>query len=319
MLKHDEILQDCKNKFDKPIPNNEHKIPNIVHYTFCTLINLPLYIAATILQNKTICKHCKFIFYDDIDCEKFIKEHFTDIVYTAYLKINPSYGAMRADFFRYCVLYAIGGIYIVIKSAIKFPLFKIIQPNDTCLLDYPRTNLEPWRTKRPAFEQWLLIFAPHHPYLLSMINQMVKYIHNSYIPQFAYGTKLTKKGQILHITGPDAFTQAIFAYLQANPTKLHRTIDYQKYFSLNIDVFDYTAMYTINNKQHYSLITEPLYITIKDVCLIEEERLAQEAVLVAIQSEEERVANEAKCAEEERLAEEVALTKKAILMTAEAV
>jgi len=78
-------------------------------------------------------------------------------------------------------------------------------------------------------------------------------------------------------------------------------------------------MYTINNKQHYSLITEPLYITIKDVCLIEEERLAQEAVLVAIQSEEERVANEAKCAEEERLAEEVALTKKAILMTAEAV
>jgi mannosyltransferase OCH1-like enzyme len=237
---------------------NGYKIPNIIHQTFCSKI-LPLEIANNIKLNKQVCKKCQFIFYDDLDCELLIKNNFNDEIYNTYKKINPSYGAMRADFFRYCVLYLYGGIYLDIKSKINYPIFKIINKNDICILDIPRSHLEPWRTNSPTYEQWLLIFSPRHPYLLSIINQMYKDINNKYIPEIINGVPLSTKGKILHITGPDAFTRAVNNFIQNNNKILHRNIDYNKFFSLNTGV-NYINMYNINNKKHYSEIREPLFI-----------------------------------------------------------
>ena len=172
--------------------NNGYKIPNVIHFTFCNK-NLPIEILRVIEHNKKICSNCNFIFYDDSDCEKLIKNNFHDKIYNAYMKINPTYGAMRADFFRYCVLYLYGGIYIDIKSKITYPIFKIINKNDICILDIPRTNLEPWRENLPTYEQWLLIFAPRHPYLLSVINLLIKHINEKYIPEKINGICLNKK------------------------------------------------------------------------------------------------------------------------------
>ena len=154
--------------------NNGFKIPNVIHYTFCTT-KLPLEIINVINHNKKICKNCIFRFYDDNDCDEIIKNNFHDEIYNAYKKINPAYGAMRADFFRYCILYLYGGIYLDIKSKIKIPIFSIIQKDDICILDLPRNNAEPWRLNKPTYEQWLLIFSPRHPYLLSTINLICNY------------------------------------------------------------------------------------------------------------------------------------------------
>ena len=38
------------------------------------------------------------------------------------MMFNNCYGAMKAYFFRYCVLYKIGGVYLDIKSKIKVSL-----------------------------------------------------------------------------------------------------------------------------------------------------------------------------------------------------
>jgi mannosyltransferase OCH1-like enzyme len=237
---------------------NGYKIPNIIHQTFCSKI-LPLEIANVIKQNKQVCKNCKFIFYDDEDCELLIKNNFNDEIYNTYKKINPCYGAMRADFFRYCVLYLYGGIYLDIKSKITYPLFTLIKKDDLCILDIPRRNLEPWRTNCPTYEQWLLIFAPRHPYLLSMINQMYQYINNKYIPDKIKNLPLSTKGKILHITGPDAFTKAINNFINNNDKTLHRNIDYNHFSDLNCKI-NYKKMYEINNKNHYSEVNEPLFI-----------------------------------------------------------
>jgi mannosyltransferase OCH1-like enzyme len=247
---HDKLLESESIK-------NGYKIPNIIHQTFCSKI-LPLEIANVIKENKKICKNCKFIFYDDEDCELLIKNNFNDEIYNTYKKINPSYGAMRADFFRYCVLYLYGGIYLDIKSKINYALFKIINKDDICILDIPRTNLEPWRTNSPTYEQWLLIFAPRHPYLLSVINQIYRYVNEKYIPSSVDGIPLSTKGKILNITGPDSFTKAINTFIHNNKV-LHRNIDYDNFFSLNF-VIDYKKMYKINNKKHYSELNEPLFI-----------------------------------------------------------
>lgn len=234
-----------------------YKIPNIIHQTFINR-SLPPEIAKIILHNKKVCSQCKFIFYDDNECDIFIKNNFENKVYDAYKKINDVYGAMKADFFRYCVLYKLGGIYLDIKSVIKVPLFTIIRKNDICILDRLRNDKEPFRLFSPTYEQWLLIFAPNHPYLLEMINLMVHYIEIKYIPRLT-NYKLDTKGKILHITGPDAFTKAINHWIKKNGKILHRSINYDRYFELNVLGDNYKKMYGKYNKKHYSQYNEPLY------------------------------------------------------------
>jgi mannosyltransferase OCH1-like enzyme len=235
----------------------KYKIPNIIHQTFIDK-KLPPDIAAIVIHNKKICSYCKFIFYDDNDCDNFIKTKFDERIYNAYKNINNVYGAMKADFFRYCVLYKMGGIYLDIKSVINYPIFKLIKKNDACILDIPRNDKEPYRANTPTYEQWLLMFCPYHPYLLEMINTMVKYIENKYIPTLN-NYKLNTKQKILHITGPDAFTKAINDYIKNNNQILHRSIDYDKYFNINILGESYKNMYRFYNKKHYSEYNAPFY------------------------------------------------------------
>jgi hypothetical protein len=236
--------------------NNGYKIPNIIHYTFMNN-NLPKAITDIVNHNKKMCPHCNFKFYDDVACDVFIKTNFDAETYTAFKMINDVYGAMKADFFRYCVLYITGGIYIDIKSVINYPIFKLIQPEDECILDILRDNLEPWRDSKPTHEQWLLIFAPGHPYLDEMIKLMVRYINLKFEPTIKGIRVLNSKQKILHVTGPDAFTLAITTRSTKMGQGSHRTIDYTKYFALN--VCNYSSMYAINGKKHYSEYTEPLY------------------------------------------------------------
>ena len=216
---------------------------------------LPDDIVAIIAHNKRISPKFKYIFYDDNDCEQFIKKHYDDNVYNAFKSINDCYGAMKADFFRYCVLYTIGGVYLDIKSKLNVDLSTIIQPSDTCILDIPRNNLEPWRTNKPTFEQWLLMFAPKHPYLMEMIQQMVYDITRRFEPTIAGYPVLTTKQKILHVTGPDAFTRAIRKSIRKLKVRAHRSIDYNKYFQLHCG--NYRKMYV--TKKHYSEYTLPLY------------------------------------------------------------
>jgi len=230
-----------------------YKIPFIVHQTFYTK-QLPLDIIKIINSNIKLCPRYKFIFYDDDECANFIKTNFDERTFNAYMLLNNCYGAMKADFFRYCVLYKIGGVYLDIKSKLNVPLGLIIKKEDSCILDIPRNNLEPWRRKKPTYEQWLLMFEPNHPYLNEMIQQMVTNIENRYEPQIPGYITLTSKQKILQLTGPDALARAINKCINNNIIN-HRNIDYNNYF--NIAPINYQSMYI--TKKHYSQYNEPLY------------------------------------------------------------
>lgn len=250
------------NYIENVIPNNtilttqKNKIPKNIYQTFSSF-NLPNEIKTIIKNNKKICFDYNFIFYDDNDCKLFIKNNFDKNTYKAYMGINNVYGAMKSDFFRYCILYKKGGIYLDIKSIIKYPLNKIIHKNDDCLLDILRSDYEPWRINSPTYEQWILIFAPEHPYLLEVINKMVYYINQKYEPTIENIKNLTTKQKILHVTGPDMFSKCINNYL-INNKSLHRNIDYTKFFQIR-NSFDYEKMYIMNGKKHYDKYSESLY------------------------------------------------------------
>jgi len=232
---------------------SKYNIPFIVHQTFYTTI-LPLDIVNIINHNKKMCPKYTFYFYNDEQCEEFIKNNFDTRIYNAYMKLNKDYGAMKADFFRYCVLYKLGGVYLDIKSKINIPLGLIIKPTDICILDIPRNNLESWRQNNPTYEQWLLMFAPNHPYLNQMIEQMVNNIENNYQPTIPGYSHLNAKQKVLQLTGPDAFTRAINSYINTHNVK-HRNIDYNNYF--NRCDCNYLNMY--KKRKHYSEVNLPLY------------------------------------------------------------
>ncbi len=229
------------------------KIPFIVYQTFATN-NLPQTITDTIEHNKKLCPKFQFVFYDNNDVDAFIKENFDERVYRAYKMLNPKLGALLADFFRYCVLYKNGGVYLDIKIKLHRNLEEVILPDTECILDRLRYDQDYWRRDTGGtYEQWMLFFAPEHVYLKKIIDMMVERILSKWHPPIYYGNQT--KNNIMLLTGPDALSEAIRSCGSCN----HITINYEK------EIAKYTGnseMYTMNGMKHYTLLNEEsIYIS----------------------------------------------------------
>lgn len=130
----------------------------------------------------------KMELYDDNEIEAFIKQNFDEFTYNCYKKLNV--GASKADFWRYCVLYKNGGVYLDMDSDIVKPLSELINPNDTCIITREGTP--------GSFNNWIMIFEKGHPILLKAIENCCNNIVN----------KTTN--DICYLTGPAGpFTDAV--------------------------------------------------------------------------------------------------------------
>lgn len=136
-----------------------YKIPKRCFQTWYTknLSTLSPTTLETMAQNQQHNADIVFELWDDNDVASFLQTEFTRDVYDAFQSINIEFGAARADFFRYCVLYKLGGLYLDIKSIMKEKkLFgDMILPNDMAVLD-KRRELEFYRQdwKYGTYEQW---------------------------------------------------------------------------------------------------------------------------------------------------------------------
>ena len=91
------------------------RIPRILHQTSSSR-ELPTEVAENIKNLQSTNAEWKYEFYDDQDILNFIRKNYDARIQKAYDRINPRYGAVRADFFRYLLIYRTGGIYLDIKS-----------------------------------------------------------------------------------------------------------------------------------------------------------------------------------------------------------
>ena len=64
---------------------------------------------------------------DDADINEYIGRAYGERLLGEFNRISPSYGATRADFFRYLLLYREGGVYLDIKSSMERPLDEVLQ------------------------------------------------------------------------------------------------------------------------------------------------------------------------------------------------
>ena len=195
----------------------------------------------------------KYSFYDNDDKIEYIKKHFNPCILHTYQMINPKYGAARADFFRYLLMYREGGVYLDVKSACIIPLDLIIKPDDEYLLAHWNIipNTGELGTSLGEFQQWHIICKPKHPFLAAVIKKVINNIYEYNIQLHGVG----KQG-VLKVTGPVPYTKAILPILKNHK---HRLFETESDIGLVYNNIGKNHVTMFKNK-HYSKVKEPIII-----------------------------------------------------------
>lgn len=190
------------------------RIPRIIHQVYPTL-DLPEPLQRNIDGMKAANPGWDHRLYDEAACQAFIGEHYGARVLELYRRIDPQYGAARGDLVRYLIIYALGGVYLDIKSYIDRPIASVIAEDDSYILaqwsnsadgDHPGFGLHPDVDDVPGgeFQQWHVIAAPMHPFLRAVIAKVLGNLE-TYRP-WRHGVG---RNGVFRVTGPVAYTRAI--------------------------------------------------------------------------------------------------------------
>lgn len=160
-------------------------IPKNIFQTWNTL-DLPVKMQQSVNKLKTNHPEFTHYLYDDAMCRGFIKTHFDKKVVDAFDTLRP--GAYKADLWRYCILYIMGGVYLDIKYQCVngFSLNQLLD-REYFVLDRPGW----WKKGQIGIYNGVMVCAKNNPLLLTAINKIVENVKNK-----DYGMN------ILYPTGP---------------------------------------------------------------------------------------------------------------------
>lgn len=249
-----------KREFIRDVPYGNF-LPRHIHQTYRAR-PWPAQIEENVETLKRLNPLWQYNFYDDDDVATFIDEEYGREVLDSYLRIDPSYGAARADLFRYLLIYKCGGVYLDIKSTATRPLDAVLKPDDAYILahwDYTSgSRHQTWGQHKELiqfgqkeFQQWHIAARAGHPFLKAVIEQVLSNIDN-YVPVIhGNGTHAT-----LRVTGPIPYTRAIYPLLHLHP---HRIVDSDHDLGFRYTVLTTDARAHVNMlASHYSLLENPL-------------------------------------------------------------
>lgn len=180
----------------------------------------------------------RYLYFDDDASRRFIQENFDDRVLAAYDKLVP--GAYKADFFRYCILYKQGGVYVDTGMIALVPFDDYILPTDEFV--------SPEDTGIGGIYNAFMCSVPEHPIVKKAIEMCIENIENE---RYHAG----KSRGALRITGPfllaAAFKDIVGAKVVPNTDygngirilKFYSNYDY-KCVSGEIFAGDLTVFYT---------------------------------------------------------------------------
>jgi len=231
-------------------------IPRIIHQTFYERALSPT-LQANVDRLRALNPGWEYRFYDDADVAAFIKAHYPPLIWAYFERIDPRYGAARADFFRYLLMYKVGGVYLDIKSTVTRPLDAGLRPDDRYILskwhlpngEYEHKGLvyDLRHFEGGEYQQWHIICAPGHPFLKAVMETVLSNI-DAYDP---YLHQTGKRG-VLRLTGPITYTMAIHRIMNHHP---HRVVDGRKQIGLEYNVYGEHLEHAQVFKGHYSMQT----------------------------------------------------------------
>ena len=144
-------------------------VPLDIYQTWHTK-DLPEEMMISIIKLRKDNPQFRYHLYDDDDCKNFIKDNFELREYNAYENLIP--GAYKADFWRYCILYKNGGIYIDIKfHTNNFNLKQLIN-NDYFVKDRDGH----WEKDKIGIYNGFIVAKPNNPIFLKCINEIIENI-----------------------------------------------------------------------------------------------------------------------------------------------
>ena len=166
-------INTIKNIYNKPFNNkniNEciFEIPANIFQTWESKKIPPLMLQNILLIVRNNPKF-RYYLFDDNDCQKFIKDNFSEEILNTYNNLIP--GAYKADLWRYCILYKMGGIYIDIKyrPINGFKLYNLLE-KEHWVLDIDNKNIY----------NAIMVCKPGNQILLNAINKIVENVKNKY-------------------------------------------------------------------------------------------------------------------------------------------
>jgi mannosyltransferase OCH1-like enzyme len=242
-------------KFNNIIPMGT-EIPKVIHQTYPNDF-MPEEIRKNIQVLKSLNPNWEYKLYSDDDVKEYISQYFPDIL-DNYISINPNYGAVRADLFRYLLIYNEGGVYLDIKSSFSIPLNDSLWPNDTYILShwdwsgqFKNWGKHPEITNpKGEFQQCFIISAKGHPFLKAVIEKVVNNVNN-----YNYSEDGTGKMVVLRLTGPIAYTLAISPLLSMYKSRL---VNSEKDLGYIYSIYETKKSHESQFKKHYSTLTEPI-------------------------------------------------------------
>lgn len=204
-------------------------------------------------------KGWKQTIYSDSDIEKFFIKEFgkNHDLTRAYFKINPKYGAAKADIFRYVIIWKYGGLYLDMKSCVYNPLPPIPDGKDIWVSGW---NAQYHLFNNGEYMNWFIYAKKGCPVLKEVIETIVcniLFLADGEINYQYFYTPISEtiaKSNVLAVTGPVAFTNTInFTKYPDRVYDEEYITDYVNYFCAKtpkIDVFNW--------KNHYSQQIENL-------------------------------------------------------------
>jgi inositol phosphorylceramide mannosyltransferase catalytic subunit len=239
-------------------------IPKVIYQVYATA-ELPPVIQENIKRIRALNPGWSYRLFDDAEMYACIKEWYGESVLSYYERINPKYGAARADLFRYLLMYKFGGVYLDIKSSLERPLDDVLRPDDVYVLSHWSSGkgetFEGWgkhaklrKIGGEEFQQWHIIGAPGHPFLKAVLDHVFDNID-------AYNPLLndTGKNGVLSVTGPIAYTLAITPILRRYP---HRLVSGREDLGLIYSIFGSVTIRAHKTifRFHYTDLQEPVIV-----------------------------------------------------------
>lgn len=234
-------------------------IPKSIHQIYTQGV-LPSEIIENINLLKELNPGWEYYLYNDNDIQTYLKRFFPEIL-SLYLRINPKYGAARADLFRYFLMYKEGGVYLDIKSSFSKPFDHTIRSTDKILLSHwsngKGEKFEDWGlhpeicNQKGEYQQCFIVSTQGHPFIEAVIKNVLKNIE-LYTPQ-THGV-----GKAVHrITGPVTYTLSILPLLHLHE---HRLIQGDKNMGFIYSIYDKVPLkdHEALFKTHYSNLTDPI-------------------------------------------------------------
>jgi len=210
--------------------------------TFGIYTKVPLNIFQSGKNKKSISSNLRinnpefnYFFFDEIDCENFIFNNYSDIIYQTYKSLIPY--EYKMNLWKYCILYKYGGIYIDDKYDDNIKLIELIDHN------FFVNNKNHYYNKL-LIDTDFIIAKNNNPIFNIAINEIVKNVNNNYYGiDFTFPTGSGLLGKIF----------------KENNFKAH--LDYKDGNILfrNILIMKTKNNYKKNNNSYYLWLTKNIY------------------------------------------------------------